>query len=59
MSQPIKGEKKPTFINRCLLEQKKAKNNLTDKEHLATCNRVWETHAREALSNYVKTFQKK
>lgn len=59
MSQPIKGEKKPTFINRCLLEQKEAKNTLTDKEHLETCNRVWETHAREALSNYVKTFQKK
>jgi hypothetical protein len=59
MSQPIKGEKKPTFINRCLLEQKEAKNNQTEKEHLETCNRVWETHAREALSNYVKTFQKK
>lgn len=59
MSQPIKGEKKETYINRCMLEEDSVKDSLTEKERLQICNRVWETHSREALNNYVKSLKEK
>jgi hypothetical protein len=30
-----------------------------ESQRYAVCNRVWETHKREALSRYVKSLKKK
>lgn len=59
MPQPIKGEKKETFIARCLADEESVNAFPEAKQRVAVCNRVWETHTREALSNYNKAFNKK
>jgi hypothetical protein len=56
MSQPIKGEKKDTFIKRCMVEQERVDSFPKEDQRFAVCNRVWETHAREALSLYKRSF---
>lgn len=59
MSQPIKGEKKDTFLKRCMIEQDSV-DSFPDKfERSAVCQRVWETHTREALTLYKKSFAEK
>lgn len=59
MPQPIKGEGKDKFIQRCMADEKSV-GSFPDKfQRYAVCQRVWETHAREALSLYKKTFAEK
>jgi hypothetical protein len=58
MSQPIKGENKDTFIKRCMVEQERVDSFPKEDQRFAVCNRVWETHAREAMTAYVKSLKK-
>lgn len=59
MPQPIKGEKKETFLARCIADEESV-NSFPDKfQRYAVCMHTWETHSREALSNYKKTFSVK
>lgn len=56
MSQPIKGEKKDDFLKRCMVEQDGIKAFPDKFERYEVCQRVWETHKREALSLYKRSF---
>jgi len=56
MPQPIKGEKKDTFIQRCMADEESVGSYPDESQRYAVCNRVWETHTREALSLYKKSF---
>jgi hypothetical protein len=58
MSQPIKGEKKDDFLKRCMVEQERVDSFPKEDQRFAVCNRVWETHAREAMTAYVKSLKK-
>jgi hypothetical protein len=59
MPQPIKGEGKEKYLERCMAAEESV-NSFPDKfERYAVCNRVWETHKREALTQYVKSLKKK
>jgi len=58
MPQPIKGEKKDTFIQRCMADEESVNSFPKEDQRLAVCNRVWETHAREAMTAYVKSLKK-
>jgi hypothetical protein len=59
MPQPIKGEGKDKFLQRCMADEESV-NSFPDKfQRYAVCNRVWETHKREALSLYKKSFAEK
>lgn len=59
MSQPIKGEKQVDFITRCMKEQDSV-DSFPDKfERYEVCQRVWDTHAREAMTKYVNSLKKK
>ncbi len=55
MPQPIKGEKKDTFIQRCMADEESVNSFPKEDQRYAVCQRVWETHAREALSLYNKS----
>ena len=59
MSQPIKGEKKDTFLKRCMIEQDSVDSFPDKLERSEVCRRVWETHAREAMTKYVNSLKKK
>jgi hypothetical protein len=59
MPQPVKGEKKQTFLDRCMLDLESIDTHPNEKQRYAVCIHKWETHSREALSNYKKTFKKK
>tara|TARA_R110000868_G_scaffold158694_1_gene387039 strand:+ start:117 stop:296 length:180 start_codon:yes stop_codon:yes gene_type:complete len=59
MSQPIKGEKKDTFLDRCMIEQERVDSFPDESQRYAVCQRVWETHAREAMTKYVNSLKKK
>jgi hypothetical protein len=57
MPQPIKGEKKETFLARCIADEESV-NAFPDKfQRYAVCVHTWETHSREALSIYKDTFK--
>jgi hypothetical protein len=56
MPQPIKGEKKDTFIKRCMGDEESVGAFPDESQRYAVCNRVWETHTREALSLYKRSF---
>ena len=56
MPQPIKGEKKDTFIQRCMSDEESVNSFPSEDQRFAVCNRVWETHTREALSLYKRSF---
>jgi hypothetical protein len=56
MPQPIKGEKKDTFIQRCMGDEESVGAFPDESQRYAVCNRVWETHTREALSLYKRSF---
>ena len=58
MPQPIKGEKKQTFLDRCMTDLESIDTHPNEKQRYAVCVHTWETHSREALSNYKKTFAK-
>jgi hypothetical protein len=58
MPQPIKGEKKDTFIQRCMSDEESVGAFPDESQRYAVCNRVWETHAREAMTAYVKSLKK-
>jgi hypothetical protein len=57
MPQPIKGEKKDTFIKRCMGDEESVGAFPDESQRYAVCNRVWETHAREAMKAYVKSLK--
>jgi hypothetical protein len=57
MPQPIKGEKKDTFIQRCMSDEESVGAFPDESQRIAVCNRVWETHAREAMKAYVKSLK--
>jgi hypothetical protein len=59
MSQPIKGEKKDTFIKRCMVEQERVDSFPDEKQRYAVCKRVWDTHWHEALKIYKDAFAEK
>lgn len=56
MPQPVKGEQKQTFLNRCMSDLESIDSHPDEKQRYAVCTHTWETHSREALSNYKKTF---
>jgi hypothetical protein len=58
MPQPIKGEKKETYIARCMADEESVNSFPKEDQRYAVCNRVWETHAREAMTAYVKSLKK-
>ncbi len=58
MSQPIKGETQVAFITRCMQEQDGVKSYPDKFERYEVCQRVWETHKREAMTAYVKSLKK-
>jgi hypothetical protein len=58
MPQPIKGEKKETFIQRCMSDEESVNSFPKEDQRYAVCQRVWETHAREAMTAYVKSLKK-
>jgi hypothetical protein len=59
MPQPIKGEGKDKFLQRCMADEESVGAFPEESQRYAVCNRVWETHKREALSRYVKSLKKK
>ena len=58
MPQPVKGEKKETFLARCMSDLESINSHPEEAQRFAVCSHTWETHTREALSNYKKTFAK-
>jgi hypothetical protein len=58
MPQPIKGEKKDTFIQRCMADEESVNSFPKEDQRFAVCQRVWETHTREAMTAYVKSLKK-
>lgn len=59
MPQPIKGEGKDKFLQRCMSDEESVGSFPDESQRYAVCNRVWETHKREALSLYKKSFAEK
>ena len=59
MPQPIKGEGKDKFIQRCMADEESVGSFPDESQRYAVCTRVWETHTREALNRYVKSLKKK
>lgn len=59
MPQPIKGEGKDKFLQRCMADEESVGSFPDESQRYAVCNRVWETHKREALSLYKKSFAEK
>ena len=59
MPQPIKGEGKDKFLQRCMADEESVGSFPDESQRYAVCNRVWETHSREALSLYKKSFAEK
>lgn len=59
MPQPIKGEGKEKYIARCMADEESVNSFPDESQRYAVCNRVWETHKREALSNFIKAFKRK
>lgn len=59
MPQPIKGEGKDKFLQRCMADEESVNSFPDESQRFAVCNRVWETHTREALSLYKKSFAEK
>ena len=56
MPQPIKGEGKDKFLQRCMADEESVNSFPDENQRYAVCNRVWDTHKREALSLYKKSF---
>jgi len=56
MPQPIKGEGKDKFLQRCMVDEESVNSFPDESQRYAVCTRVWETHKREALSIYKKSF---
>lgn len=56
MPQPVKGEKKETFLARCMSDVESINDRPDEQQRYAVCLHTWETHSREALSLYKKTF---
>lgn len=56
MPQPIKGEGKDKFLQRCMADEESVNSFPDESQRFAVCQRVWETHSREALSLYKKSF---
>ena len=56
MPQPIKGEGKDKFLQRCMADEESVGSFPDESQRYAVCVRVWETHSREALSLYKKSF---
>lgn len=56
MPQPVKGEQKDSFLVRCMADVESIDSHPNEKQRYAVCIHTWETHSREALSNYKKTF---
>lgn len=59
MPQPIKGEGKDKFLQRCMADEESVGAFPDETQRYAVCNRVWDTHKREALSLYKKSFAEK
>ena len=59
MPQPVKGEKKQTFLVRCMEDLESINTHPDEKQRYAVCIHTWETHSREALNNYVKSLKEK
>lgn len=59
MPQPIKGEGKEKFIERCMADEKSVGSFPDESQLYAVCTRVWDTHKREALNRYVNSLKKK
>lgn len=59
MPQPIKGEGKDKFLQRCMADEESVGAFPDESQRYAVCNRVWDTHKREALSLYKKSFVEK
>jgi hypothetical protein len=59
MPQPVKGEQKQTFLNRCMSDLESIDSHPDEKQRYAVCIHTWETHSREALSIYKKTLKEK
>jgi hypothetical protein len=59
MPQPIKGEGKDKFLQRCMADEESVGAFPDESQRYAVCNRVWDTHKREALSLYKKSFAEK
>lgn len=59
MPQPIKGESKDKFLQRCIADEESVKSFPDESQRYAVCQRVWETHKREALKQYVNSLKKK
>lgn len=59
MPQPIKGEGKEKYIARCMAAEESVNSFPDESQRYAVCNRVWETHKREALTQYVNSLKKK
>lgn len=59
MPQPIKGEGKDKFLQRCMADEESVGAFPEESQRYAVCNRVWDTHKREALSLYKKSFAEK
>lgn len=56
MPQPIKGEGKDKFLQRCMADEESVNSFPDESQRYAVCTRVWDTHKREALSLYKKSF---
>jgi hypothetical protein len=50
MPQPIKGEGKDKFLQRCMADEESVGSFPDESQRYAVCTRVWETHTREALN---------
>jgi len=59
MPQPVKGEQKQTFLNRCMKDLESIDTHPDEKQRYAVCIHTWETHSREAMSIYKNTFKKR
>lgn len=59
MPQPIKGEGKDKFLQRCMADEESVNSFPDESQRYAVCTRVWDTHKREALSLYKKSFAEK
>lgn len=59
MPQPIKGEGKDKFLQRCMADEESVGAFPDESQRYAVCNRVWDTHKREALSLYKNSNKKK
>ena len=59
MPQPIKGEGKDKFLQRCMADEESVGAFPDESQRYAVCNRVWDTHKREALSLYKNSFAEK